>query len=162
LNLNVNLNMNPDGNGFNAFDIACMREALLLARRGEAAGEVPVGAVLVREGGIIAKGFNCPIGLNDPTAHAEICAIRAAAQNLNNYRLTGTVLYVTLEPCLMCAGAIQQARIARVIYAAADVRWGARHLLGTGNSTNHQVIYSGGLLEDEAAQLLKAFFAARR
>ncbi len=142
-------------------DFLHMRTALTLAVHAASAGEVPVGAVVVQAGQIIGQGWNCPIGTNDPTAHAEIQALRAAAQYAQNYRLTGAVLYVTLEPCLMCVGAIQQARLTRVVYGAADVRWGARQHV-TKRVGNHQTMYTGGLLADEAEALLKKFFASRR
>lgn len=142
-----------------------MREALDLARRAEAEGEVPVGAVLVRDGEALGRGWNHPIGGCDPTLHAEIHAIRAAAQAAGNYRLTGSTLYVTLEPCAMCAGAIVHARIARVVYGADDPKTGAVHsvfqLLDT-NPANHRVAHDGGVLAGEAARLLQSFFAARR
>lgn len=141
------------------FDEQCMRRALMLARQGAGSGEVPVGAVLVLDQEIIAEGWNHPVSACDPTAHAEIVALRAAATAIKNYRLTGATLYVTLEPCLMCAGAIMQARIARVVYGAPDVRWGARQQATAGN---HHVVYEGGLLGEESATLLQAFFAARR
>ncbi len=144
---------------FSTFDHDCMQHALTLARHGADVGEVPVGAVLVVGEAVIASGWNCPISQHDPTAHAEIVALRAAANKLQNYRLTGATLYVTLEPCLMCAGAMQQARVARVIYGAPDVRWGARGQLPSGN---HQVEYVGGLLAEASTALLREFFAARR
>jgi tRNA(adenine34) deaminase len=140
------------------FDECCMRHALQLAGQAAKAGEVPVGAVLVQDNQVIAEGWNQPIHASDPTAHAEIMALRAAGQTLQNYRLNGTTLYVTLEPCLMCAGAMMQARVARVVYGAPDVRWGARQAV----SGNHDVVYEGGVLAAESAQLLKAFFAGRR
>ncbi|HEY3644104.1 MAG TPA: tRNA adenosine(34) deaminase TadA, partial [Gammaproteobacteria bacterium] len=111
--------------GMNSEDQKWMREALLLARQAEAAEEVPVGAVLVKDGELIGSGLNQPIGAHDPTAHAEVMAMRAGAQKLGNYRLTGTTLYVTLEPCAMCAGALVHARVARLVYGAADPKTGA-------------------------------------
>ncbi|QNM98437.1 tRNA adenosine(34) deaminase TadA [Chitinimonas koreensis] len=142
-----------------------MRLALAEAARAGAAGEVPVGAVLVREGRVLASGFNQPIGLSDPSAHAEMRALRAAAAALGNYRLPGCELYVTLEPCAMCAGAILHARLARVVYAAADPKTGAAggvfDLFGYGQ-LNHQTEVVGGVLADEAGQLLRDFFAERR
>lgn len=142
-----------------------MYRALELAREAEAAGEVPVGAVVVRDGEIVGEGFNQPIGLHDPTAHAEIRALRAAAGALGNYRLAGCELFVTLEPCSMCAGAMVHARIARLVYAAADPRTGAagsvldlvRH-----EAFNHRMKVAGGVLAEESATLLQAFFRSRR
>jgi len=142
-----------------------MRHALTLARRAEAEGEVPVGAVLVLGDDCIGEGRNCPISAHDPTAHAEIVALRAAAQRLGNYRLPGTTLYVTLEPCVMCAGALIHARVARVVFAASDPKGGAAgsvfEVLGT-DRLNHRVEVQGGLLAEECASLLQDFFAVRR
>jgi tRNA(adenine34) deaminase len=142
-----------------------MRHALALARRAETEGEVPVGAVLVYGDEPIGDGWNCPISAHDPTAHAEIVALRAAAQRLGNYRLPGTTLYVTLEPCVMCAGAIIHARVARVVFGASDPKGGAAgsvfDVLGT-DRLNHRVEVQGGLLAEESAALLQDFFAARR
>ena len=142
-----------------------MREALQLAQQGAALGEVPVGAVLVQDGEIIGRGFNSPISLNDPSAHAEVQAIRDAAARLQNYRLPDTTLYVTLEPCHMCAGLIVHARIARVVFAANEPRAGAAESQGCFFSQaflNHRVEISGGVLADDSAQMLKTFFKARR
>ncbi len=142
-----------------------MREALQLAQQGAALGEVPVGAVLVQDGEIIGRGFNSPISLNDPSAHAEVQAIRDAAARLQNYRLLETTLYVTLEPCHMCAGLIVHARIARVVFAANEPRAGAVESQGCFFSQtflNHRVEIKGGVLADDSAQMLKAFFKARR
>jgi tRNA(adenine34) deaminase len=142
-----------------------MREALSLARCAECLGEVPVGAVVVREGKIIGRGFNSPIGDSDPTAHAEIAALRDAARNQENYRLPGCELFVTLEPCAMCAGAILHARIARVIYGARDPKTGAHGStvdLFAVERLNHHTKVVGGLLAEECAGLLSGFFAARR
>src|SRR3990172_9425068 len=108
-----------------ANDAACMSEALVLAREAQAAGEVPVGAVVVKDGGIVGHGFNAPISRHDPSAHAEMMALRDAAQRLGNYRLVDCELFVTIEPCLMCAGAIMHARIARLVYGASDPKTGA-------------------------------------
>ena len=142
-----------------------MRRALLLAARARDAGEVPVGAVLVKADQIIGEGWNQPIGSHDPSAHAEIIALRAAAQSFANYRLTDTTLYVTLEPCAMCAGAIIQARVKRIVYGAADPKAGAAgsvfDILGTVR-LNHVVEITGGVLADECSSLLRDFFAARR
>lgn len=143
-----------------------MRRALALARRAEEAGEVPVGAVLVKDGEIIGEGWNCPIGEHDASAHAEIRALRDAGRNRRNYRLSGTTLYVTLEPCPMCAGAIVHARVARVVYATRDPRSGAAGsvfgLLPSDARFNHYTGCEGGLLAEESADLLRAFFRARR
>lgn len=142
-----------------------MREALVLARQAAAAGEVPVGAVVVRGGEIVGRGFNRPISGHDPTAHAEIMALRDAARALGNYRLIDCRLYVTLEPCAMCAGAIMHARIATVIYGASDPKTGVCgsviDLFAEGR-LNHHTRIVGGILADDAAQLLQQFFAARR
>ncbi len=142
-----------------------MRTALGLAAEAAAAGEVPVGALVVHEGKIIGRGWNAPIGLNDPTAHAEVRALREAGAAMGNYRLPGCSLYVTLEPCAMCAGAIQHARISRLVYAARDPKTGACgsvvDLFGLPR-LNHHTSVTGGLLEKASADLLRAFFAARR
>lgn len=143
-----------------------MQRALELARRAEHEGEVPVGAVVVRQGLIVGEGWNRPIAGHDPTAHAEIQALRDAASNLGNYRLPGTTLYVTLEPCPMCAGAIVHARVDRVVYAATDPRGGAAgsvfDLLPSDHRFNHRTECQGGVEAEAAAHLLKAFFRARR
>ena len=142
-----------------------MERALALAEDAKAAGEVPVGAVVVHQDREIGAGFNRPISTADPSAHAEIVALRAAAEALGNYRLPGTTLYVTLEPCPMCAGAIVQARVTRVVYGAADDRWGAAgsvfDVLGS-QVLNHQPEVAGGLLLDRSAKLLRDFFKAKR
>ncbi|NCF29558.1 MAG: tRNA-specific adenosine deaminase [Gammaproteobacteria bacterium] len=142
-----------------------MQRALSLADHAAAAGEVPVGAVLVRDDDELGAGWNAPIASNDPTAHAEIMALRAAAAAAGNYRLPGSTLYATMEPCPMCAGAIVQARVARVVYAARDQRWGAVEsvfeILGS-RSLNHHVDCAGGVLAEESARRLKSFFEARR
>ena len=142
-----------------------MREALSLARAAECLGEVPVGAVVVRDGQIVGRGFNSPIGENDPTAHAEIAALRDAARNLANYRLPGCELFVTLEPCAMCAGAILHARIARVVYGARDYKTGVHGSvvdLFAVERLNHHTEVQGGVLTEECGQLLSDFFADRR
>ncbi len=142
-----------------------MREALELARAAWAAGEVPVGAVVVKDGVIIGRGYNQPISRHDPTAHAEIMAMRDAAQHLGNYRLTGCELFVTLEPCAMCAGAIMHARIAHVLYAAPDPKTGAGGSvidLFSEARLNHHTRVTSGILANDAAQLLQQFFAERR
>lgn len=142
-----------------------MQHAFELAQRAEQEGEVPVGAVIVKDGEIIAEGWNRPIAGHDPTAHAEVQAIRAASQALKNYRLPETTLYVTLEPCLMCMGAIAHARIQRVVYAATDPRAGAVESIYTiaeDRKLNHHVDIEGGLMAEECSQLLKDFFRQRR
>jgi len=146
-------------------DIAAMRLALAEARAAAAAGEVPVGAVLVKDGRVIATGRNAPVAGHDPTAHAEIAALRAAAQALGNYRLDGCTLFVTLEPCAMCVGAMLHARLDRVVYGAADPKTGAAgsvvNLLGEPR-LNHRTAVQGGVLADECAALLHDFFRPRR
>jgi len=143
-----------------------MRRALSLAERAAAAGEVPVGAVLVRAGELVGAGWNRPIAERDPSAHAEILALRDAGRRLGNYRLPGTRLYVTLEPCVMCAGAIIQARVERVLFAAADPKGGACgsvfDLLPADARFNHHTDCAGGLLGDVCGELLRGFFRARR
>jgi tRNA(adenine34) deaminase len=142
-----------------------MRAALDLAAQAAAAGEVPVGAVVVKDGEIIGRGYNHPIAAHDPTAHAEIIALRDAAQHLRNYRLGGCDLYVSLEPCVMCAGAILHARIARLVYGAPDPKTGACGSVSNPFSDgrlNHQTVVSGGLLQAESAAMLQQFFALRR
>ncbi len=142
-----------------------MRRALELAKQAEAAGEVPVGAVVVLNGEVIGEGWNCPIGLHDPTAHAEIQAIRAAAQQVENYRLPESTLYVTLEPCPMCAGAMVHSRIRQVVFGASDPRTGAAgsvfQLLQT-QELNHRCEIISGVLAEESAGLLRQFFRNRR
>ena len=142
-----------------------MREALDLARQAASAGEVPVGCVVVKDGEIIGRGYNRPISTHDPTAHAEIIALRDAAQQFRNYRLSGCELYVTLEPCAMCVGAILHTRLARLIYGAPDPKTGACggviNLL-TVSSLNHHTSATGGVLADSATILLQGFFAERR
>jgi tRNA(adenine34) deaminase len=150
---------------FTDFDTECMQRALGLAREAAAAGEVPVGAVLVREGEILGEGRNQPIAQHDASAHAEMAALRAAGQAAENYRLPGSTLYVTLEPCPMCAGALVHARVERVVFAAADPRTGAGGSvfdLMRDARLNHRCVVEGGLLEAESATLLREFFAARR
>lgn len=142
-----------------------IRQALLLAKEAEKKQEVPVGAVLVKNNEIIGKGFNYPIGLNDPTAHAELLSIRDAAKNLGNYRLVGTTLYVTLEPCSMCFGAMIHARIKRLVFGAFDSHNGAiknsvSHF--SQKHFNHHVSWTGGVLIDECSHILKNFFKNRR
>jgi tRNA(adenine34) deaminase len=146
-------------------DESFMRRALELARRAQEEGEVPVGAVVVRDERIVGEGWNRPIAASDPTAHAEIQAMRAASTTLRNYRLLATTLYVTLEPCAMCVGAMFHARIARVVFGASDPK------TGTAGSTinlfnekrlNHHTIVEGGVLAAECGTLLSTFFASRR
>jgi tRNA(adenine34) deaminase len=146
-------------------DLAYMQRALSLARQGAAAGEVPVGAVLVLKNQIIAEGFNQPIALHDPCAHAEVLVLRAAASVIQNYRILGATLYVTLEPCLMCVGAMVHARIGRLVFAASDPKTGAvtSQLRGFDQPfLNHKVNYEGGLLSEECGQVLSGFFKDRR
>jgi tRNA(adenine34) deaminase len=150
---------------FSERDRHFMALALSAAEEARAAGEVPVGAVLVRGDEVIATGFNHPIGGHDPSAHAEMAALRAAAQALANYRLPGCELYVTLEPCLMCAGAIMHARIARVVFGARDPKTGACGSVVDAFANpqlNHHTKVSGGLLDAECGAALKSFFAERR
>jgi tRNA(adenine34) deaminase len=142
-----------------------MELALAEARRAWDQGEVPVGAVVVRDGEVIATGYNQPIGSHDPSAHAEIVALRAAAAKLGNYRLPGCELYVTLEPCAMCSGAMMHARLARVVYAAVDPKTGACGSvldLFAEERLNHHTEVVGGILAEEASTMLKGFFAERR
>lgn len=146
-------------------DEAFMRMALHAAADAQRAGEVPVGAVLVKDGDVIAIGHNRPITGHDPTAHAEIAALRAAAQKLGNYRLPGCTLYVTLEPCAMCAGAMMHARLARVVYGASDPKTGACGSvlnLFAEPRLNHHTKVQGGVLAEECGTMLSAFFAERR
>jgi len=143
-----------------------MREALAEAEKGALQGEVPVGALLVTpDGDIIARAHNRPISLNDPTAHAEILVLRQAAAQLANYRLPGHVLYVTLEPCVMCVGAMVQARLAMVVYGATDPKGGgieSVYQIGTDGLLNHRLQAYGGILAEASEVLLRAFFRAKR
>ncbi len=142
-----------------------MMAALELARTAAAADEVPVGAVVVVDGEIVGRGFNQPIGRHDPTAHAEVMALRDAAARLGNYRLPGATLYVTLEPCIMCAGAIMHARVARVVFGARDPKTGAAGSvvdLFAEDRLNHHAEVAGGVLAQECGAMLSGFFAARR
>ncbi|MBK7764901.1 MAG: tRNA adenosine(34) deaminase TadA [Sulfuritalea sp.] len=146
-------------------DSGFMGLALDLAREAGAAGEVPVGALIVMEGEVVGRGCNQPIGRHDPTAHAEVMALRDAAARLGNYRLPGATLYVTLEPCAMCAGAIMQARIARVVFGARDPKTGAAGSvidLFAESRLNHHASVVGGVLAEPCGSLLSGFFAARR
>ena len=148
-----------------ATDEGHMREALAEAARGAAAGEVPVGAVVVIDGDVVARAHNAPIAQVDPTAHAEVLALREAAREVGNYRLTRATLYVTVEPCAMCCGAVLQARLARVVYGAADAKTGAvesRHRLLDDPRLNHRVVAQGGVLAAESVALLREFFESRR
>ncbi|WP_259106007.1 tRNA adenosine(34) deaminase TadA [Pseudomonas sp. JUb42] len=142
-----------------------MREALALAAEGALLGEVPVGAVVVQDGVIVGRGFNRPISGNDPSAHAEMVAIRDAAQAVSNYRLPGTTLYVTLEPCSMCAGLIVHSRIMRVVYGALEPKAGIVQSQGqffAQGFLNHRVLYEGGVLGEECGAMLSEFFRMRR
>jgi tRNA(adenine34) deaminase len=142
-----------------------MHLALAQARLALQQGEVPVGAVMVRDGEILSAAHNCPIGARDPSAHAEMLAIRGAAARVGNYRLTGTTLYVTLEPCIMCAGAMIQARISRLVYGAADPKSGAAaslYRLLQDERLNHRVAVTGGIYEDKCAEILSGFFRGKR
>jgi len=142
-----------------------MRRALELAHTAERDGEVPVGAVIVLDGVVVGEGWNQPIGAHDPTAHAEIVAIRAAARQLRNYRLTGTTLYVTIEPCQMCVGAMVHARVSRVVFGTLEPKAGALESAMRAHehpSLNHRLAVAGGVLEAECRAVLQAFFAERR
>ncbi|BHH83747.1 tRNA adenosine(34) deaminase TadA [Desulforhopalus sp. 52FAK] len=146
-------------------DTIWMSKALEFARKAGTKGEVPVGAVLVQDNNLIAGGANRPIGDNDPTAHAEIVTLRRAATELNNYRLPGTTLYVTLEPCTMCIGAIIHARVSRLVIGATDPKSGAVYSvynIGSDNLLNHSIEIEKGVLEEECRDLLKSFFKSRR
>jgi tRNA(adenine34) deaminase len=146
-------------------DSIFMARALELAREAERAGEVPVGAVIVKDGAIVGEGWNRPISTHDPTAHAEIVALRAAAQKLGSYRLLDTTLYVTLEPCPMCAGAMVHARVKRLVYAATDPRAGAAGTIFNivqHPSLNHRVECEAGLMSEECGTMLRTFFQGRR
>ncbi|MBL0125395.1 MAG: tRNA adenosine(34) deaminase TadA [Betaproteobacteria bacterium] len=146
-------------------DESFMREALALAQRAWDLGEVPVGAVVVKDGEIIGRGFNQPITSSDPTTHAEIVALRAAAAHLKNYRLVDCALYVTLEPCMMCVGAMLHARVRRVVFGANDPKTGACGSvinLPAEEKQNHHATFEGGMLADECSEMLKTFFRERR
>jgi tRNA(adenine34) deaminase len=151
--------------GSNPNDESFLLQALELAREAGRAGEVPVGAVVVLDGIIIGRGRNSPIALNDPTAHAEILALREAAGSIGNYRLEGATLYTTLEPCVMCAGALVAARVARLVFGARDLRFGgvrSKFRLADSALLNHRVEVSEGLLGAECAELMRAFFETKR
>ena len=142
-----------------------MQQALDQAKLAAAAGEVPVGAVLVRDGQVISSGFNRPISNSDPSAHAEMMALRSAAQDESNYRLPRTTLYVTLEPCTMCAGAMLHARVERVVFGAADPKTGAAGSVlnvFSEKQINHQTQVEGGIMSEECGQILRNFFKERR
>lgn len=146
-------------------DADYMHLALELARLAQNAGEVPVGALVVKDGEIIGRGFNAPISRHDPSAHAEMMALRDAARNIGNYRLVGCGLFVTLEPCMMCAGAIMHARIARLVYGASDPKTGACGSVLNAFAEprlNHHTDVAGGILADECGSMLSNFFALRR
>lgn len=150
---------------FEMDDEAWMRYALRLAERAEQQGEVPVGAIVVADGRCISEGYNQPIQTHDPTAHAEIIALRRAGQVLQNYRLIGTTLYVTLEPCVMCMGAIAHARVKRLVFGAFDPKRGAVcHALQLSDAPflNHRIDWQGGVLQQDCADVLTEFFKARR
>ena len=142
-----------------------MRQAFHLAREAEGAGEVPVGAVVVLNGTIIGRGCNGPIGTADPTAHAEMIALREAARAIGNYRLSGATVYATLEPCVMCAGALVHARVDRLVFAARDLRFGgvrSKFRIADSDLLNHRVEITEGVCAVEATEMLQAFFAKRR
>jgi tRNA(adenine34) deaminase len=142
-----------------------MRAALELARQGAALGEVPVGAVVTMGGAIVGRGWNCPIGRHDPTAHAEMLALREAAGAAANYRLPGATLYCTLEPCVMCAGALVAARVARLVFATRDLRFGgvrSKFRVADSGALNHTVEIVEGVLAVECVEVLREFFEARR
>jgi len=146
-------------------DVEFMRAALDLAAEGRERGEVPVGAVVVLDSAVVGRGFNQPISAHDPTAHAEIVAIRDAAARAGNYRLTGAVLYVTIEPCQMCVGAMVHARIARLVYGALEPKAGAVESAMRAlehPSLNHRVDATGGVLADDCRQMMQSFFQERR
>lgn len=153
------------GKGYQPQDRLWMLEAIGLAEQAGAAGEVPVGALLVRDGAVIGRGWNCSIGKCDPTAHAEIVALRDAAQFVSNYRLPDTTLYVTIEPCTMCVGAMIHARIARLVYGAPEPRAGAvtsQLQLTEQKHFNHRIEVVGGLLAEQCIAMLSHFFRERR
>lgn len=152
------------GNNFLS-DEQYMRRALELAKRASDSGEVPVGVVLVRDGEIVGEGWNQPIGRCDPTAHAEVMALRDAGKHCNNYRLLDTTLYVTLEPCVMCVGAMVHARVGRLVFGAWDPKSGGVCSVGgllDNFPFNHKIIWQGGILAEVCGELLRAFFADRR
>ncbi|SDO96604.1 tRNA adenosine(34) deaminase TadA [Desulforhopalus singaporensis] len=142
-----------------------MHLAIEQAKKSAVIGEVPVGAVLVKDGQLLSAAGNCPISLHDPTAHAEIRALRMASEKIGNYRLVGTTLYVTLEPCIMCMGAIVHSRVSRLVYGASDPKTGAAdsvYRIGSDGKLNHRLEIAGGVQEAECGSLLKDFFKSRR
>jgi tRNA(adenine34) deaminase len=146
-------------------DARFMQEALVLARQAEAADEVPVGAVVVLDGEIVGRGFNRPISSGDPTAHAEMIAIREAAAAVGNYRLSGAILYVTLEPCPMCAGALVHSRVKRLVFGGRDLRFGgvrSKFRIADSELLNHRMEVTEGVLAADCLQLLQSFFERRR
>ena len=150
---------------FSDYDEYWMRKALQLATHAESLGEAPVGAVLVKDNQLVAEGWNQPISSNDPSAHAEMVVLRKAGQRLENYRLVDTVLYVTLEPCVMCAGALIHARVKRVVYGASDPKAGADESVFKilrDDRFNHRIEVTGGILAEECGQVLSRFFQAKR
>lgn len=150
---------------FTDFDQQCMHRAFELAAIAEEKGEVPVGAVLAKDGEVIAEGFNQPILSHDPTAHAEVVALRAAGEKIENYRLVNTTLYVTLEPCAMCAMALVHARVSRVVFATSDPRTGAAGSVVNilqNPSFNHQCVTESGLMQEQCSEQLKSFFRNKR
>lgn len=157
--------MSEDASMLNLSDEYWMAEALALAEQAASLGEVPVGAVLVRDGVVIGRGHNQPISSQDPTAHAEVVALRDAARQQGNYRLADTTLYVTIEPCTMCFGAMVHARVARLVYGATEPRAGvcvSQLGLPEQGFYNHAMVVTGGVLAEQSSRLLKAFFARRR
>jgi tRNA(adenine34) deaminase len=142
-----------------------MRQALDLAREARAAGEVPVGALVVLNGAVVGRGCNRPIATADPTAHAEMAALREAARAIRNYRLSGATVYATMEPCVMCAGALVHARVHRLVFAARDLRFGgvrSKFRIADSDLLNHRVEITEGVCATEATEMLQAFFAKRR
>lgn len=154
----------PSGTLWTGDDIHFMRLALEEAEQAERLDEVPIGAVLVSEGTLVGRGFNSPIAKHDPSAHAEVQALRSAGQWLRNYRFGGTTLYVTLEPCLMCFGALTHARVSRVVFGAPDPKVGVSRLLPALEEArlNHRILFEGGLLEAECRERVQRFFQRRR
>jgi tRNA(adenine34) deaminase len=153
------------GEPFSVTDSAWMQQALALARRAESEGEVPVGAVLIKGDDLLGAGWNSNIRLHDPSAHAEMVALRAAGRALRNHRMPGCVMYVTLEPCAMCVSAAIHARLERIVFGAADPKTGAlggAYSLPDLHAHNHEVTWQGGLLAEQSGEMLRAFFRSRR